>query len=272
MLSTADAYGLRFLYPAGDDAIGASLRDYGEFARPESDLISAYLAKTPGTFVDVGANIGAICLPVAKAHPGIEVIAIEAHRGLHGVLAANALNNGLYNVQAHHAAAGAQRSIIDFPTPRLSIQGNFGTLSVSQTMRRMESVQMITLDERASAEATRFIKIDVEGFEAEVLKGASRTIAAARAAWFVEANPDNDAAARQTMEVFLAAGYRLYWFFAPFVTPRAFGAHIQKIRGDTNFLALPPGFENLWDLKAITRPDEPRPSGIAAYAYLNSYR
>ncbi len=271
MLDTAEAYGLRFLYPARDDTIGASLRDHGEFARPESDLICAYLAASPGAFVDVGANIGAICLPVAKAHPGLEVIAIEAHRGLHGVLSANALNNGLYNVQPWHAAAGAQASIVQFPAHPLSAKGNFGALKVGLADHRTEGVQMVTLDDRAPPH-TRFIKIDVEGFEPEVLKGARATIATTRPAWFLEANAENDALARQTMATFLAAGYRLYWFFAPFVTPRAFGAHIQQLRGDTNFLALPEGFENLWDLKEITTPDAPRPTSVDAYGYMARYR
>src|SRR4051812_46304360 len=99
MLEVAEAYGLSFFYPRGDHAVGASLRDHGEFARPESDLICDYLAAAaPGTFIDVGANIGAIALPVAARHPAWRVLALEAHRGLAGVLAANAYGARLFNV------------------------------------------------------------------------------------------------------------------------------------------------------------------------------
>ncbi|MBP6546282.1 MAG: FkbM family methyltransferase [Phenylobacterium sp.] len=71
-----------------------------------------------GTYVDVGANLGSIALPVARS--GGRVIAIEANRGLAGLLATNALNNGLYNVEVHHAAVGETRRLAKFPMVPLS--------------------------------------------------------------------------------------------------------------------------------------------------------
>lgn len=272
MLSVAEAYGLRFLFPSRDDVIGASLRDHGEFARPESDLISTYLARLGdgGCFVDVGANIGAICLPVAKTHPARPVIAIEAHRGLHSILATNALSNGLYNVSPYHAAAGPTAGLAEFPATSLGSTGNFGTLRFGMEASRMETVRMLTLDSIAPSN-TQFIKIDVEGFELEVLKGAPQTLSTTRPAWFLEANPENDGPARQTMRVMLEAGYRLYWFFAPFITTRLRDRDNPQIHGDTNFLALPEGMENIWDLVPITSPSDQKPASIASYAYLNRY-
>ena len=272
MLGKAEAYGLEFLFPTHDTVIGASLRDFGEFARPESDLIASYLAGAGGmgSFVDVGANIGTICLPVAKALPALQVIAIEAHRGLHGILAANALTNGLYNVQAYHAAAGGAPSLVRFPAPALTAHGNFRNLRMGMRDTLEETVQMVTLDALAPPE-TRFIKIDVEGFEMEVLKGAHNTISSIRPCWFVEANNGNYLVARQAMSLLLEAEYRLYWFFAPFVTQKAAGGRLASMAGDTNFLALPPGMENIWGLKQIDDCNEPRPSAIESYGYLRRY-
>ena len=67
MLDITRAYGLDFLFPKNDMVIGASLRQYGEFARPEVELIVEHMGSGPegSCYIDVGANIGSIALPVA---------------------------------------------------------------------------------------------------------------------------------------------------------------------------------------------------------------
>jgi tRNA G46 methylase TrmB len=103
MHGTAEAYGLTFRFPALDTAVGASLRDHGEFARPEIDFISAACA---GDLIDVGANIGAICLPFARDNPSSQVVAIEAHPGVAALLRWNVTANDLTNVTVLDAVAG----------------------------------------------------------------------------------------------------------------------------------------------------------------------
>lgn len=127
MLDRAEAYGLDFMFPAGDTAVGRSLKVSGEFARVELDFLLDHAGER-GAFIDVGANIGAICLPFARRRPGWQVAAIEAQRPLSGVLAANALNNGLTQVAVFHAAAGATPGLANFPVVALDSQGNFGAI------------------------------------------------------------------------------------------------------------------------------------------------
>ncbi len=270
MLSQANAYEMKFLFPTGDSVIGASLKEHGEFARPEVDIICDYLklSSAPGTFVDVGANIGSICLPVARRFPDIRVCAIEAHRGLHAILAANILNNGLFNVDAVQAAVGPEIGIAQFPATSLRLEGNFGTIGMHMNARvRTENTRMCTLDEIAPPD-TRFIKMDVEGFEIEVLKGATATVNETRPAWLVEANSGLDSVARACMQVYLEADYRLYWFFAPFVTGKTMR---DKLTGDTNFIAAPKDMPNLWNLTEISSIDAERPTHMNAYRYLERY-
>src|SRR4051812_3701795 len=112
MLDSTRAYGLDFLFPLHDHVVGSALKFYGEFARPEVDLIGAYMnALQLGSILDVGANIGSIALPLASRRPDWRVLAFEAHRGLAGVLSANVFGNGLSNVEVFHAAVGAQRGL-----------------------------------------------------------------------------------------------------------------------------------------------------------------
>lgn len=270
MLDTAQAYGLDFLYPAGDDTIGRSLRLYGEFARPEIDLLVDYATSPTGMLIDVGANIGAISLPFAKANPEWKVLAIEAHRGLCNVLAANTLNNRLYNVEPFHAAAGSERRFVDFSAAPLTLSANYGTMSVERVTGRREPIRMFPLDDLAPSAA--LIKIDVEGFEPEVLKGAGRILMEKRAIWLVEAGEKTPAESRAVARAFIEAGYRLFWFFAPFATPSSTrGRPESPTMGDANVLALPPGVENLWGLPELTSPDAPRPKSLGDYPYLARY-
>ncbi len=69
-------------------------------------------------------------------------------------------------------------------------------------------VPMITLDEYAERENLwpDFIKVDVEGFEPQVLQGAPRCLAHAR---FAIAECDTEDLAVQIRALLTAAGYRL---------------------------------------------------------------
>jgi hypothetical protein len=129
MLDKTVAYGLDFYFPAADKTVGPCLVQYGEFSKVLLDLFVAMSADFgPSTMIDVGANIGSISLPFAKQCPEWSVVAIEAHRGIAGILSANALNNKLYNVEVINAAAGQMRGIVDFPATSLTESINWGTV------------------------------------------------------------------------------------------------------------------------------------------------
>lgn len=269
---TAEAYGLSFLYPASDTALGPALARYGEFARPQRDFLLNQAGTTPATFVDLGANIGAISIPFAKHRPDWRVIAVEAHGGLAGLLAANALNNGCAGVEALHAAAGNQRRVADFPTIPLTSRENVGTSSFHDASRPTAPVLMLPLDEIAPDD-TALVKIDVEGFEEEVLDGAARVLREVRPVWFVEAVYERPR--RAVMQRFLDTGYSIYWFYAPWVTRRPLKgptpSAADTTTGDANVVAVPPGRRLAWPLPPA-RPDDPTwPTDAALYPYLRAY-
>ena len=275
MIDLTRAYGLTFMFPQNDITIGRALKTYGEFARPEVELIIDHLAAAPaGTYVDVGGNIGAMALPVAKRLPQARVIAIEAQRRLAGILAANALNNELFNIDVLHAAAGAQSGLKAFPQATLDARFNFGMVGAAMTDLPSEMVRTCTLDEVAPAN-TRFVKIDVQTFEPEVLKGAGRTIRETRPTWLIEADfKASEANARSTMKTMMEANYRLYWVYSPFVTPmseKGRPGKEERIMGDMSYLALPEGVEPIWPLTQIADLHEPKPTEMAAFPYLRRF-
>jgi FkbM family methyltransferase len=155
-----------------------------------------------GVFVDVGANIGTHALPLAKlVGASGTVYAYEPQRMIYEILKKNVEANHLPNVRLNWAAVGAADSISHIPEIDYSVQNNFGEVS---TGHGELEVPMIALDS-LQLPRLNLIKIDVEGAEAEVLRGAASTIARQRPILYVENNKLEKS--RELVELIRNMGY-----------------------------------------------------------------
>lgn len=280
MLERATTYGLDLQFPADDTAIGASLKQYGEFSRVITDFLIDHAGEDPGTLIDAGANVGAIGLPFAKARPGWRVQAIEASPAFADLLTINAARNHLSNVFVVRAAAGASAGEVEFPNPPLTGPFNFGTLSLAKAADfPCVKVPMVTLDEIAHPD-TRLVKMDLEGHDPEALRGARRLLNEVRPIWLIEAAGNQPQASGAVIQTLLLAGYDVYWFYAPFVTLYARLARGEELthetvkaagRGDANVVALPAGTPNAWNLSKVENAAQRWPASIGAHPYLKRY-
>jgi FkbM family methyltransferase len=266
MLLDTRAYGFTFSYPAHDQTVGRCLREYGEFAKVEAAL--ACQLSRDGAFVDVGANIGAIALPVSRH--ARTVIALEAHRGLAAVLRANVKANGVGNVQVVNVAVGAAPGVARFAMPPLTEARNFGDNAFDADGPWSQEVEVRTLDSLAPPD-TRLVKIDVQGFELDVLQGAGQLLASLRPALIVEVGADSPRA-RSVIRHLMAKGYACYWLFSPFVTRTAErNAPIERFaKGDHNVAAFPAEGPQPRDMQAIDL-DAGWPTDISAFPYLRRF-
>ena len=120
-------------------------------------------------FVDVGANIGSYAIWAAEL--GAECIALEPADDTFALLSENAALNG-YQIEVIQAAAGAACGTVRFT-------------SGQDTLNRMDpegSVEtaMVTIDSVVANRTVAGMKIDVEGFEIEVLRGCEHALAEQR--------------------------------------------------------------------------------------------
>ena len=228
----------RMLFLKGDQYIGRSLDLYGEFSELEAGVI-AKLLRANDVVVEVGANIGAHTIPMAKlvGAQGL-VFAFEPQRVIHELLCANLALNELFNVQPYRAALGRSVGTIKVPILDYASESNFGGLSLSQSDSG-EEVPLIALDSFALP-SLRMLKVDVEGMEAEVLSGARETIARFRPILYVE--NDRRAKSQNLIRLIEALDYKMWWHKPPLFNPGNFARRAENIFGNIvskNLLCFP---------------------------------
>ena len=269
-LQSAYAFDCVFLYPAGDRPIGRALALAGEFARPEVEFLGEQLP-ADGVMYDIGANIGTVSIPIARHRPKARIYAFEAQQGIHRLLGRNVGLNGIHNVQSFNYAIGERDGTVEFPAPSLDSIGNFGGVGRDTKVPTTATVPMRRLDSLGSLPPPNLLKIDVEGFDLEVVQGGLELLRRHKPVVFYEAL---HAVKTAVLNVLMQAeGYRLFWFFAPYITPANLrGVKLrQALRGDMNVAAMPPGVEPVWKLTALQRPDEKAANRSADHSYLKRY-
>lgn len=182
MLKTVQGRWGECTYFAKDEYVGRSLHYYGEYNPDETEMILS-LASRDKLSLDVGANIGVISQALlAKGH---NVVAFEPQPEVHKLLIMNCKAAG-NRYRTYNVAVGSEMGTATMPKVHYSEKGNFGGLGIGESsLLGAYDVPLITLDS-LELDPVGFIKIDVEGYELEVLKGASKLIARDRPIMYIE--------------------------------------------------------------------------------------
>ncbi len=170
------------LFNPNDMYVGRSIDLYGEFAPGEIEMCAQHV--TPDSVVvEVGANIGSHTVWLGQHAE--TVYAFEPQRLIFQMLNGNLALNEVFNVHAINAAVGDESGAVSIPLLDPSKVQNFGGLSALQCKDDGETVPVITIDD-LGLNRCDFIKIEAEGNEAEVLRGAKETLARCRPTLLVE--------------------------------------------------------------------------------------
>lgn len=124
-------------------------------------------------FIDVGANVGAYTV-LASGVAGARALSFEPCPGTFWYLARNVKLNDLEaRTEPFNLALGAEEGLIHL-TEGL---GTENYVSAHPEAGRTTPVRVTSLDKMLESRNPVLLKIDVEGFERQVLAGASRTLA-----------------------------------------------------------------------------------------------
>lgn len=155
------------------------------------------LVRPHWTFFDVGAYFGYYAVLVSHLSRGrAKVHAFEPFHANYQLLLEHKDLNRLANLQAHRVAVSDHSGEVQFQAPRASAcQGGGWVLADAEQPEgatRLETVRAVSLDAFVAEndiDKVDFIKIDTEGAEVSVLRGAADTIQTFKPAMMIELNP-----------------------------------------------------------------------------------
>ncbi|WP_232470779.1 FkbM family methyltransferase [Caballeronia hypogeia] len=215
-----------FAYGVGHQLLNTSCFDPGEVAfvlkllelrrRHFGDEVFA---------IDGGANIGVHSIEWARhMHGWGKVLSFEAQEIVYYALAGNLALNNCLNARARLAALGDTLGEIVIPQPDYYSAGSFGSLELRETNNVLGigqnvsydpekgvAVPMINIDS-LKLERLDFLKIDVEGMEMDVLRGAVGTLKRCAPILLVETIKGDETSIREFLS---AAGYADFYRVHP---------------------------------------------------------
>ena len=154
-------------------------------------------------YIDIGANIGAYSIWAAEQ--GAKVISIEPAEDTYKLLKENIDLNG-YDITAIRAAVGANKGKQKFTMGK-------------DTLNRLDpkgdlDIDVITIDEIVQDKVVAGMKVDVEGFELDVLRGGDRALSEQRISliqleWNRACKVAGQSDRRPVAELLMRCGYEL---------------------------------------------------------------
>lgn len=197
-----------------DRYVGRSLIELGEFCEEQAVFFTSLL-KPDAIVVEVGANIGAHTVVLAKK--AAYVYAFEPQRRVYNVLCGNMALNELDNVECHRIAGGERRGIVNMMVLDFSVDNNFGAMSLDNKAPEGAAdptpVEPITIP-------CDLMKIDVEGWEMQVLRGAEPMIRHCKPVLYVE--NDRKDRSNDLISLIRSFGYKAYWHKTRLFNPENF--------------------------------------------------
>lgn len=186
---------------------------FGLAAEPKKAL---YDSVKNGMFVfDIGTNMGETLLNFAKINTAGKNFGFEPVPFLFEKANKNLQLNNFQNISLNNIALSNHEETLFFELPP---NRNFGSISMSSVKNPQSSeVKAVTFDnfiELNNINKVDFIKIDVEGFESNVLAGAEKTIRRFKPLMFIEVvdsylKRNNSGASKLVLNV-INLGYKIF--------------------------------------------------------------
>lgn len=150
------------------------------------------LVKSGSIVIDVGANIGEVTMNLAQlVGPSGFVHSFEPDIDTFGKLSRNLSLNKFTNIRISPLGLGDRDEQLVLEA---QVSSNRGGSRIHRHHSQGQRIQVTTLDSYVAAQTVgpvSLIKIDVEGFELHVLRGAEQTLRQCKPVLFIELDDDN---------------------------------------------------------------------------------
>ena len=173
------------------ETLGRGALFLGGLERAEVGFVARSLCEGDWA-VDVGANVGLFTIAMGRAvGPSGHILAVEPVSETVRRLRENLALNGLENVTVLEAALGATNGQTTLHLADDPAFPSTAAVAGGHTVVGARSVRLVTLDHywaHAGSPPVRLVKVDVEGSELEVLKGAINLLSTCKPMLLLEAN------------------------------------------------------------------------------------
>ncbi len=163
--------------PVLDKGLERALFNYGTYEAGTLKLMNDIL-RDGDTFIDIGANIGLMSLHAGKIlGENGRVVSFEPLSNTYNILVENIALNNFRNVEVVNTAIGSTNGVVDI-FDNIVNRGSSSLIKPNYT-ESCHKIPINRLDdylEEHGINSINCIKIDVEGWELEVLKGAANTL------------------------------------------------------------------------------------------------
>lgn len=226
----------RFSYFTNDIIIGQSLELYGEYCEQEFMVIS-HLINPTDYVLDIGANIGLHTVWFAKHAFQGHVSSFEPNEFNRQLLVQNLRQNHCMNAEVYTNVVGDRTGSCFISSYSPHIPGNYGECSVLKKGKgAFHAAQMVCIDKLAPVKCD-FMKIDVEGYEPQVIAGAIETIKKFKPSMLVEVN-DQQSHIKYLWETLNPLGYLMWWLPVRNYNPANYAGNKQNVFLDSGVINL----------------------------------
>jgi FkbM family methyltransferase len=161
-------------FPISYDVMRPSIAKTGTWEKEEGDLLRS-LARHGVRFLDIGANVGYFTLMMAKEQPSAVIASVEPHPITVQLLRMNLWEAGVTSQVFPVALTAGDRSVV-LETPAQNLGDTRS--GVPQLGQRASMVSAgISADALFGDQSFDLVKLDVQGFEPDVLQGMQGIIA-----------------------------------------------------------------------------------------------
>jgi len=217
------------LYNKNDRYIGRSIETYGEFSELELELFRQ-ICKKGSIIIEVGANIGTHTMALSNfVGKSGRVYAFEPQRIVFQTLCANMALNSITNVEAFQVAVSDDEGSLLIPDFNYEVENNFGGIELDK-FTHGRKIPKVKLDNFLELDRLDFIKIDVEGMEQSVIKGAIKQIKKFKPILYVE--NDRVEKSKELLTIIRELGYNIYTHNPSLFNPNNFAKNSENIFGN----------------------------------------
>ncbi|MBT4594339.1 FkbM family methyltransferase [bacterium] len=191
-LAQGEFDGIRYLLRLRPgDLIESNIFISGVWEEQTAKLLSLCLNNSKEIVVDIGANVGATSIPLAKKFPNTLFHTFEPHPTVFSDLKYNVSINRLTNVLTNNSAvSNSENTTLDFYAQKNCMNMGLSSTTQNHNIGEFDTIKVanIRLDDffKTTKDRIRIIKIDTQGNELDVLESARETISKHKPVIFFE--------------------------------------------------------------------------------------